>query len=139
MARVNGFVIFQSGSCPGYTNIERVTEVIQEENVAGNMKRNNKIIEYKAFCWPMALTADPDDPVGPVALLGPVGIVLCYAESNLKYCRLSRKDCEETFPAVSGVTSRLVSCRSRTLLLHIRINIFLRRSDIVAGRKDGAE
>ena len=23
------------------------------------MKRNNKIIEYKAFCWPMALTADP--------------------------------------------------------------------------------
>ena len=70
------------------------------------------------------------------------GFMFClfvYFEFNIKYSGLSRKDWKEIFPAMSRVTSRLVSCKSTTLLLQIRINIFLRRSDIVVGRKDGAE
>ena len=49
----------------------------------------------------------------------------------MKYSRLSRKDWKEIFPAMSRVTSRLVSCNSMALLLHIRINIFLQRFDIL--------
>ena len=58
-------------------------------------------------------------------------VCIVYFEFNIKYSRLSRKDWKEIFPAMSRVTSRLVSCKSTTLLLQIRINIFLRRSDIL--------
>ena len=54
-----------------------------------------------------------------------------YFEFNMKYSRLNRKDWKEIFPAMSRVTSRLVSCKSTALLLHIRINIFLQRFDIL--------
>ena len=93
--------------------------------------------------WPMAYMVDavirllcsnvqvqtPWSPTLPYWLLQNVCIV--YFEFNIKYSRLSRKDWKEIFPAMSGVTSRLVSCKSTALLLHIRINIFLRRFGIL--------
>ena len=65
-----------------------------------------------------------------------VGIV--YFEFNMKYSRLNRKDWKEIFPAMSRVTSRLVSCKSTALLLHDsdRINIFLQRFGILLQGKD---
>ena len=60
-----------------------------------------------------------------------LGVCIVYFEFNIKYSRLNRKDWEEIFPAMSRVTSRLVSCQSTALLLHIRINIFLQRFGIL--------
>ena len=51
------------------------------------MKRSNKIISYNDF----SRTAD-----APCVS----AVFVLYFEFKIKYCRLSRKDCEEIFPAL---------------------------------------